>query len=47
MKILVCISKSPDTTSKIAFTDGNSKFDEKDERSAYLTSILNSIDKIL
>ena len=28
MKILVCISISPDTTSKIAFTDGNSKFDE-------------------
>ena len=28
MKILVCISKSPDTTSKIAFTDGGSKFDE-------------------
>ncbi len=28
MKILVCISKAPDTTSKIAFTDGNSKFDE-------------------
>lgn len=28
MKILVCISKSPDTTSKIAFTDGDSKFDE-------------------
>lgn len=28
MKILVCISKSPDTTSKIAFTEGNSKFDE-------------------
>lgn len=28
MDILVCISKSPDTTSKIAFTDGNSKFDE-------------------
>ncbi|MBG16726.1 MAG: electron transfer flavoprotein subunit alpha [Crocinitomicaceae bacterium] len=28
MKILVCISKSPDTTAKIAFTDGNSKFDE-------------------
>lgn len=27
MKILVCISKVPDTTSKIAFTDGNSKFD--------------------
>lgn len=28
MKILVCISKSPDTTSKIAFTEGGSKFDE-------------------
>ena len=28
MKLLVCISKSPDTTSKIAFSDGNSKFDE-------------------
>lgn len=28
MKILVGISKSPDTTSKIAFTDNNSKFDE-------------------
>jgi electron transfer flavoprotein beta subunit len=28
MKILVCISKSPDTTAKIAFTDGDSKFDE-------------------
>jgi electron transfer flavoprotein beta subunit len=28
MKILVCISKSPDTTSKIAFTDGGTKFDE-------------------
>lgn len=28
MKILVCISKSPDTTSKIAFTDGNKQFDE-------------------
>jgi len=26
MKILVCISKAPDTTSKIAFTEGNSKF---------------------
>ncbi len=24
----MCISKAPDTTSKIAFTDGNSKFDE-------------------
>lgn len=28
MKILVCISKSPDTTSKIAFTAGNTTFDE-------------------
>ncbi len=28
MKILVCISKAPDTTSKIAFNEGNSKFDE-------------------
>lgn len=28
MKILVCISKSPDTTSKIAFTGGNTQFDE-------------------
>ncbi len=28
MKLLVCISKSPDTTSKIAFTEGNTKFDE-------------------
>lgn len=28
MKILVCISKTPDTTAKIAFTDGNTKFDE-------------------
>ena len=28
MKILVCISKTPDTTAKIAFTDGAKKFDE-------------------
>ncbi len=28
MKILVCISKTPDTTSRIAFTNGNTKFDE-------------------
>ena len=26
MKILVCISKTPDTTAKIAFSDNNSKF---------------------
>lgn len=28
MKILVCISKTPDTTAKIAFTDNNAKFAE-------------------
>jgi electron transfer flavoprotein beta subunit len=28
MKILVCISKSPDTTSKISFTENSTKFDE-------------------
>ena len=28
MKILVCLTKTPDTTSKIAFKDGNTKFDE-------------------
>jgi electron transfer flavoprotein beta subunit len=28
MKILVCISKAPDTTSKIGFTENNTKFDE-------------------
>jgi electron transfer flavoprotein beta subunit len=28
MKLLVCISKTPDTTSKIAFIEGNTKFDE-------------------
>src|SRR3977135_2984809 len=28
MKILVCISKTPDTTSKIAFKDGSTKFEE-------------------
>ncbi len=28
LKILVCISKSPDTTTKIAFTDGDTKFNE-------------------
>ena len=27
MKILVCISKTPDTTAKVAFTDNNTKFD--------------------
>ena len=28
MKILVCISKAPDTTTKIAFTEGDTKFNE-------------------
>lgn len=28
MKILVCISKVPDTTAKISFTDNNTKFNE-------------------
>lgn len=28
MKILVCISKTPDTTSKISFKENNTKFDE-------------------
>jgi electron transfer flavoprotein beta subunit len=28
MKILVCISKTPDTTAKISFTDNNTKFAE-------------------
>jgi electron transfer flavoprotein beta subunit len=29
MKILVCISKTPDTTAKIGFTDNNTKFNEE------------------
>ena len=28
MKILVCISHVPDTTSKISFTDNNTRFDK-------------------
>ncbi len=28
MKILVCITKAPDTTTKVTFTDNNSKFNE-------------------
>jgi electron transfer flavoprotein beta subunit len=28
MKVLVCISKTPDTTSKISFKDSNTKFEE-------------------
>lgn len=40
MKILVCISKTPDTTAKIAFTDNNTKFDE-----AGVQFILNPYDE--
>jgi electron transfer flavoprotein beta subunit len=40
MKILVCISKTPDTTSKIAFTDNNTKFAE-----AGVQFILNPYDE--
>lgn len=29
MKILVCIAKTPDTTSKIAFKNGNTQFDDQ------------------
>jgi electron transfer flavoprotein beta subunit len=29
MEILVCISKTPDTTAKVAFTENNTKFDEQ------------------
>ena len=28
MKLLVCISKVPDTTAKVAFTDGNTRYNE-------------------
>ncbi len=28
MKLLVCVSKAPDTTSRISFTDGGKRFDE-------------------
>ncbi len=40
MKILVCISKVPDTTSKIAFTDNNTKFSEDG-----VTYIMNPTDE--
>ena len=40
MKILVCISQVPDTTSKIAFTDNNSKFNTQG-----VTWILNPHDE--
>lgn len=40
MKILVCISKAPDTTTKITFTDSNTKFN-KDK----VTYIVNPYDE--
>ncbi len=40
MKILVCIAQAPDTTSKIAFTDNNSKFNEQG-----VTYIINPYDE--
>ncbi len=40
MKILVCICKVPDTTSKIRFTDNNTKFD-----SANVQFIINPLDE--
>jgi electron transfer flavoprotein beta subunit len=40
MKILVPVSKVPDTTAKIAFTDNNSKFEENN-----VTFILNPTDE--
>jgi len=41
MKILVCISNVPDTTSKIAFADNNRSFDGKG-----LTYVINPYDEI-
>lgn len=40
MNVLVCISKVPDTTTKIQFTDGNTKFDESG-----VTWIMNPTDE--
>lgn len=40
MKFLVCISVAPDTTSKIEFTDGNTKFNK-----AGVTEIVNPYDE--
>lgn len=40
MKILVCVSKVPDTTTKINFTDNNTKFDESS-----ITWIMNPTDE--
>ena len=40
MKILVCITQAPDTTSKIAFTDNNTRFSEQG-----VTYIINPYDE--
>jgi electron transfer flavoprotein beta subunit len=40
MKILVCITKAPDTTTKVAFTDNNTKFND-----AGVTWIINPYDE--
>ncbi len=40
MKILVCIAQAPDTTSKIGFTDNNTKFNEQG-----VTYIINPYDE--
>src|SRR5579883_288172 len=40
MKILVCISQAPDTTTKISFTDNNTKFNNQG-----VTYIINPYDE--
>lgn len=40
MKILVCIAQAPDTTSKISFSDNNTKFDQQG-----VTYIINPYDE--
>lgn len=40
MKLLVCISKTPDTTARIAFTDNNTKYD-----ASGVTFIMNPYDE--
>lgn len=40
MKVLVCIAKAPDTTTKISFTDNNTKFNEQG-----VTYIINPYDE--
>ena len=43
MKILVCISNVPDTTSKINFVESDTKFEEKFEGSLCLTLLLGRV----